>query len=169
MGELINSAGYGDAYQKNGPPLQLPLLDDFPGPLVIRAIRDHEFDLVLSFQMFEIRPEVLFRFARARAFDVQDDFGPLVHRCDVDGSRRFDQHLEAFIGQPLNQVEAFRLSERLAAGHLDEIASIAVHALHDRIKGHPLAACESVFGVAPSAAEIASREPDEHARPAGMG
>src|ERR1044071_3627805 len=119
-------------------------------------------------QMLEVLPAILVAFARAGTLDVENDLRARIDRRDVDRSRRLDQHFESVIAEPLDQLERFRLRQRLAARHLDELAAVALHAIEHFVDRHPLATSERVLRVAPHAAEIAAGEAHEDAGTSGV-
>src|SRR5512142_388875 len=146
----------------------MPLGDNAPRPVAVSATRDHELDFVVRTQVIDVLPPVLFDFSGAGTFHVEDDFRALVDGSDVDRPGGLDQHFEAVVAEPADEIERLLLRERLAAGDLDQLRSIALHARDDVVERHPLAAGERVLRVAPAAAEVAAGEADEDTRPAGV-
>src|SRR5581483_8671239 len=108
-------------------------------------------------------PAVLVRLAGAGTLEIEDQRGAGIDGRHIDRSGGFDEDFEALIAEALDQLERLRLCQRFAAGDLDEVAAVALHAVEDLVDRHPLAAGERVLGVAPAAAEIAAGEADEHA------
>jgi hypothetical protein len=61
------------------------------------------------------------------------------------------------------------LQQRLAAGDLDERTCVSVDSREHIVDRHLPAFMECVRRVAPRTAQIAGRQPDEHAQTAGVG
>jgi hypothetical protein len=75
-----------------------------------------------------------------------------------------EQHLLAPVGQRAHQLERAGLQHRLPAGELNQLAGVALDGRQDLVHRELVAFVESVLGVAPGAAQVAARQPDEDAR-----
>lgn len=140
-----------------------------PGPLVVSAVGNHEFDLVVRAEALQVSPEVVSRHSAFRALDVVNQHGPLVDRRDVYASPGLNQDLFAGVEELFDENMNTGLKERLAARDLDQAGRIPVDLLEDLADGHILAFREGVGGIAVPAAQIAAREPDKGAGAPGMG
>src|SRR5688572_19883706 len=61
------------------------------------------------------------------------------------------------------------LEKRLAPGDLDPLDAVTVRLAHDVVDRSARPLVERLRRIAPGTAQVARGEPDEHARPAGMG
>ncbi len=105
------------------------------------------------------------RFAGARRLDVDDAMHTLVDFADVVRTARLEGHLVAGIAKSLEQREAARLREGLAARHADMTSAVAGDVCFDLVEATPLPARERVSGVAIRATQRTARKANEHRGP----
>ncbi len=103
------------------------------------------------------------RHATPRAFDVQDEFRPLIDRLHVDRTTGFDQDRIAGIAQTSNQWKRLRLREWLAAGYFNQLTAILPNFAQDLVEGESRPAVKAILGIAPGTTERTTREPNEDA------
>ena len=149
---------------------QVVARDDVARELVVGAILDHELHLVVRRQPVEVAPVVLAGFAAARALDVDDLHAPPPARASIGRWPPVSSmHRRAAGQQPLHQRIDVVLQQRLAAGDLDERAAVALDRRDHLVDRHLAPFVERVGRVAPRAAQVAGRQPHEHARAPGAG
>src|SRR5579862_7999804 len=118
--------------------------------------------------MVEVAPKISFALTAARTLEVHDLDYARVEPGDVDGPRRLDHHgVARFEHRHRQRIHTF-LQQRLAAGHFDQVAAVAANYFSDLRDRHPPAFVECILGVAPFASQVASGEPHEHTRTAGV-
>ncbi len=147
---------------------QLLPREHFAGVVVVDAVANHELHFVVRPQPREVAGVVLRRFPAARTLHVHDHGGVGRHVFDAAVATGLDQHLHAGGVQAVHQRIDVLLQQRLAAGHLDQIAAVTGDLGHDVVERHLAALVERVGAVAPGAAQVARREAHEHTRPAGV-
>ena len=142
-------------------------IDDALRELVVAAVLNDELDFVVPRQPAEVLPIVLVGFAAGGTLDV-DDFenrrrhprnGPMAAGLEHDAPARGQQTVHQRIHLVLQQ--------RLAAGNLDERAAMPIDLGHHLVHRHLAPFVERVRRVAPGTAEVARRQPHEHAGLAG--
>src|SRR5580698_6280224 len=132
-------------------------------PFVVAPIAEHELQLVIRPQMFEVAPSIPRRLATAGTFQVNDASDSRVDHADVAFARGLDHHVMSTRQQQRNQWMDSLLQEWLAAGNFDQPAIEAVNFGCHLRNLHLIAFVKGVLGVAPGAAQVAPREADEDA------
>jgi len=148
---------------------EIPLANGHGGPLVVGAVGDDELDLVPGSQRIEVRPSVPSALPASGTLHVDDALDPRGHAVDREAPTGLEENFEAARDEGAHQLARVRLEQRLASGHLDERAAERLHPCDDRTDLHVGALVERVRGVAPDAAQVAPRQPDEHAGPPRVG
>ncbi len=138
----------------------------FQCPLIIAAIFDDEFNLIVRLQDFEVRPVVAFDFAAAGAFEINNLDDARIEPGEIEAAAGFDEHGMIGREQAAAQFINFLLQHRLAAGDFDEIAAVAFNLFHDVVEADLFAAVKRVGRVAPNTAQIAAGGANEDAGPA---
>src|SRR4029079_17894035 len=100
----------------------------------------------------EVGPVVSRFLARGGTLDVENHFRARVETCCRNVTAGFDEHLETFLAQAGNQIEAGFLCEWFAAGYFDQVDAKRAHLVHHGLDRDVLAARERVLAVAPDAA-----------------
>jgi len=139
------------------------LPNDFQRPLIVGAIFDDEFDLIVRLQNFEIRPVIALDFAAAGAFEIDDLDDARIEPGEIETAAGFNQHGIICREQAVAQFINFLLQHRLAAGDLDKLAAVTLDFFHDLIEADLFAAIKRICRVAPNAAQIAAGGADENA------
>jgi hypothetical protein len=133
-------------------------------PVVVGPVAQHELDLVVRRQQFDVRPQVAIDFAGTRRLEVEHPRHPRVDLADADRSRGFQRHRMAGVAQPPQQPDAALLRQRLATGHADMAHALALYLGEDLVDRPPAATVEGVGGVAVLAAQRAAGQAHEHGR-----
>src|SRR2546423_7042676 len=135
-------------------------------PLVVAAPADHELHQVPRAQPRQLLIAVAVFLAGTGRLDVDD---PRHARIDAPERHRatgFQRDPQAGIAQHGQQLRAALLRQGFASGHTDVRGAELAYPRHDRLRLPPLAAVESISGVAILAAQRAAREAHEHRGPA---
>ena len=111
---------------------------------------------------------ITFGFAGRGAFYVENYYGALIDFCRRDVTAGLDQHLVAAFAKLCDKRKCVFLGKRFAAGDLDEVAAEIVEFCENIVKRNVLAACKSVFAVAPDATHRAARQTHKRTRSPGM-
>ena len=161
--------------------LQPVLSDLFFGPVVILLRADDKLHFVGSFQVRDVFKTVARHLAAARTFQIHDAAHARIDLRNVVRAAGFDQHRETFVAQCAHEGQGVGLKQRFAAGQFDEgqfqIADFKLRIGKKRGESphfgknffHRLLFTlrERIRRVAIRAAEIARRQPHEHARQPG--
>src|SRR5687768_15540263 len=94
--------------------------------LVIDAVGEHELDLIVWTQTFEVVPVHPMRFTASRTFDVENRDHVHWHSFSASVPSRFEQNSAATRNEPLHQRVDIILQERLATCDLHELAAVSV-------------------------------------------
>jgi hypothetical protein len=128
---------------------------------IIGLIEDHELDLVLALQRLQISETKLVTFSAPRALDVDylhDRSRQVPHKTLAAG---LDEDAIALPKELFRERIDLLLEQGLAPGNFHELPSHPPNAAEDLLHRHFRPAVKSVGGVAPVAAQIAARQPDE--------
>src|SRR3989344_3054408 len=115
-------------------PVELVFGEMRAAPFVVRAIADHELDLILFRQMRDIGIQVAARFARSGRLEVHHDTHPRIDTRDIERT----------------------------AGDGDITRGILGNAAQNIAELHPLPAVESIFRIAVGAAQRTAGQADEY-------
>ncbi len=133
------------------------------GPVIVGAVADDEFYLVVGFEVMNVLPIVAFDFAAGRCFEIDDAESAGVTGGDVAGAAGFDEDGFVEITECGDEGVDFGLEEWFAAGEFDEVTGVAGNFGEDVFLGAEVAFGECVGGIAVVAAEVATGKADEDA------
>jgi len=144
------------------------------GPFVVFDCADNELDFVDALQETDVFPAVAGDFAAAGALQVHDSMNAPINRFEVVGAAGFEQNGKARITQPFHQWNGVGLQERFAARQFDQWQTRSGFGLCERLgqpenlglyfrQRHAMPFAESIGSVAIRTAQVAGRQPDEHA------
>src|SRR5438105_4103458 len=139
-------------------------IDHVAGEVIVGAILDDELHLVVRREAIEVLPVVPVRLAAAGALDVDDLPHGRRNAVDRPVSSRLQHDRPARGKQPIHQRIHVLLQQRLAARDFDEPTLVLLHSGHDVVDRHLAPLVKRVRRIAPGAAQIARRQPHEHAR-----
>src|SRR6266478_711787 len=139
--------------------------------LVVRAIAQHELDLIVGPERLQILDRKSIGLARVGTLHVHDLDDLHWHTRQGSLAAGLKQNLVAAVEQLLHKRNHFLLLQhRFAARDLDESTTRAQgnHLVEDFFPAHFAPAVETEFAVAPGAAKIASGQTHEDARESGV-
>ena len=113
-------------------------------------------------------PMISFRLAGRRTFYIEDDRRTRIDIFSRDKSAGLDQHFVAAVAKLGDEWKNILLRQRLAAGHLNQLAAKLVELCKDILERYPLAAVERILAVAPNAPHRTAGQPHKRARPSGV-
>ncbi len=167
LGQLLPIHALELGREVNGVSLQSTSPELGSGPLVVRAIRDHELELVTGrVEVVQVRPVVRPFFPARRTLEVDDLHHGLGHSRDGNAAARLAEYHVASLQKSLGQLADVVLEQRLSARQLDQPTGAAesVDLVHDLINRQIASSEEGVLRIAPGAAQVAARSADEDAR-----
>src|SRR5882724_2281264 len=146
-----------------------PLTDDGAGELVVAPIDEDELHLVAAPDPGHRLPIHRSRHPAPRRLDVEDHAGAGIDVARREAPAGLDLDLVAVVEEAPDQRVHGALRERLAAGHRHEADPPARDLRGDVFEVPLLPAVKGVGGVAVDASKVAPGQPDEGARPTGLG
>ena len=145
--------------------------DDVARELVVGAILDDELHLVVRRERVEIRPVVPVRFAAARDTSRRRSCTTPAGTRAIDAMAAGLEHHGRARAPSSASISGYTSS--CSSGSPPVIStsgqSCRSTSAHDLVERHASVPREGVRRVAPRAAQVARRQPDEHARPPGAG
>jgi hypothetical protein len=139
--------------------------NDFQAPVEILARREHEFQLVIFREVFDLVPAHVFFHAAAGGFDVDDLDDAWIEAAEFHRERRLHHDgLTAREECGRECLDRRALQQRFATCNFDERAADAFDFGHDGTERNDEGGLEREARIAPRAAQIALGETHERAR-----
>ena len=142
-------------------------LSDFAArPEVVRAVANHEFDLIVRGQMRDIAVVVALGLAGGGCFEVQHFHHPGVHRRNGQGATGLQGDRIPGIAEANEQRQAVGLGQRFTAGHGDIGRAVAGHVVTELGQGVHAPTVKGVLRIAIRAAQGTAGQAHENRGPA---
>ena len=160
--------GHGRREENLGRTVIQPLAQHLQRPVVIGARGNDELHLLLGAQLAQSLPELTLGLAGSRRLDIHHAQHARVQVTEIDGPAGLDGDLVAGVAQRREQLLAFLLRQRLAAGNADMTNAGVGNVLQHVVHGHALTAVEGVLGIAVAATQRAAGQANETGGKAGV-
>src|SRR5216683_77061 len=127
------------------------LVDYLAGPFEVTSVRDNELHFVTRRQILQVGPAIARAFAARGALQIHYLDYARVEETQIPLTGSLDQHRETAVQQQAEQTMHAFLEQRFATRHLDQIASVAAHALDDLVDREMVALVEGILRIAQAA------------------